>query len=384
MLTAIHSLSSWKTLFRWQLLKRLLWQLAPFFALLVIILLFGLADGLWGQGRFLSFPNMRVIMSSAALIAVPAFGMTIIIISGGIDLSAGTALTLSGTVLAYMLKHSPSAAPDSLFAEGAMLFVVWMSLAMLAMILTGCLCGLFNGTLISATKVVPFIVTLGTMTIYLGIGQILANESTVYAPRENIPDWMSLCYTGSNPNQYLIPPFGLFGWDVALKVPTSVIIAVALAVFLAMFMRYTVFGRNVFALGSSESTARLCGINVPLTIIAVYTMAGLFVAIGGLLYFADVKNGNPKDGTGKELEIIAAVVLGGGSLSGGRGSIFGTMIGALIITVIRSGCSQLAIPNTYTLIIIGGIIIIAVIVDQLRHGSPEWFFRLLPGGRDSP
>jgi ribose/xylose/arabinose/galactoside ABC-type transport system permease subunit len=251
------------------------------------------------------------------------------------------------------------------------------------MVLTGCICGLVNGTLISATKVVPFIVTLGTMTIFLGVGQILASESTVYAPKENIPDWMSLCYTGSNANQYLIPPFHVFDLDVAIKIPTSVIIAIVLAIAVGMLMRYTVFGRNVFALGSSESTARLCGINVPLTIMAVYTLAGFFVAVGGLLYFADVKNGNPGDGTGKELEIIAAVVLGGGSLSGGRGSIFGTMIGALIITVIRSGCSQLAIPNTYTLIIIGAIIIIAVIVDQLRHGSPEWFFRLLPGKKDT-
>ena len=109
-----------------------------------------------------------------------------------------------------------------------------------------------------------------------------------------------------------------------------------------------------------------------------HALAGLFVDIGGLLYFADVKNGNPSDGTGKELEIIAAVVLGGGSLSGGRGSILGTMIGALIIVVIRNGCTLLQIPNTYTHIIIGIIIIVAVIVDQLRHGSPEWFFRLLP------
>ncbi len=153
-------------------------------------------------------------------------------------------------------------------------------------------------------------------------------------------------------------------------------IAAALGIGVATMMRYTVFGRNVFAIGSSESTARLCGINVPFTVISVYTIAGFFVAVGGLLYFADVKNGNPSDGTGKELEIIAAVVLGGGSLSGGRGSIFGTMIGALIITAIRSGCSQLSIPNTYTHIIIGCIIIVAVIVDQLRHGSPEWFFRL--------
>ncbi len=306
---------------------------------------------------------MRVIMSSAALIAVPAFGMTIIIIAAGIDLSAGTALTLCGTVLALQLKHSQLGAADPGFATT-------MIIALAAMVLTGCLCGLINGTLISATKVVPFIVTLGTMTIFLGIGQIIASESTVYAPKENLPLWLKdLCYTGSNEQNYLIQ---------GLRIPTSVLIAVVLAIAVGLLMRYTVFGRNVFAIGSSESTARLCGINVPVTIVAVYTLAGFFVAIGGLLYFADVKNGNPSDGSGKELEVIAAVVLGGGSLSGGRGSIFGTMVGALIITVIRSGCSQLSIPNTYTHIIIGGIIIVAVVVDQLRHGSPEWFFRLLP------
>lgn len=343
-------------------------QLGPLFALIFIVVLFAVADRIWGEGFFLSARNMRVIMSSASLIAVPAFGMTIIIIAAGIDLSAGTALTLCGTVLALQLKHAETAAADPGFA-------MTMSLALLAMVLTGCICGLANGALISATKVVPFIVTLGTMTIFLGIGQIIASESTVYAPKENIPDWLKyLCYTGSNLDNYPIPGF---------KIPSSVIIAVVLAIAVGLLMRYSVFGRNVFAIGSSESTARLCGINVPLTIVAVYTLAGFFVAIGGLLYFADVKNGNPSDGTGKELEVIAAVVLGGGSLSGGRGSILGTMVGALIITVIRSGCSQLSIPNTYTHIIIGCIIIIAVIVDQLRHGSPEWFFRMLPGRDES-
>ena len=337
-------------------------QLGPLFALLFIVMLFTIADNLLSEGYFFSARNMRVIMSSASLIAVPALGMTIIIIAAGIDLSAGTALTLCGTVLALQLKNSAVGASDPGFAT-TMLLALGMT------VLTGCLCGLVNGALISATQVVPFIVTLGTMTIYLGIGQIIASESTVYAPKENIPDWLKyLCYTGSNTENNLIP------W---LPVPTSVLIAVVLAILVGLLMRYTVFGRNVFALGSSESTARLCGINVPLTIVSVYTLAGFFVAVGGLMYFADVKNGNPSDGTGKELEIIAAVVLGGGSLSGGRGSILGTMVGALIITVIRSGCSQLSIPNTYTHIIIGGIIIIAVIVDQLRHGSPEWFFRMI-------
>lgn len=350
------------------MLKKVLIQLGPLIALLSIVILFAIADNIWSEGYFLSAYNLRVMASSAALIAVPAFGMTIIIIAAGIDLSAGTALTLCGTVLALQLKHATVGAADPGFA-GVMAF------ALLATVFTGCLCGLVNGTLISATKVVPFIVTLGTMTIFLGIGQIIASESTVYAPKENIPDWLKyLCYTGSQGDNYLIN---------GLKIPTSVLIALVLGTGVGLLMKFTVFGRNVFAMGSSESTARLCGINVPMTIVSVYTLAGFFVAIGGLLYFADVKNGNPSDGTGKELEIIAAVVLGGGSLSGGRGSILGTMVGALIITVIRSGCSQLSIPNTYTHIIIGGIIIIAVIVDQLRHGSPEWFFRMIQKPRSS-
>lgn len=359
------------------MLIKLLWKLGPLLALLGILMFFWIADSAWGQGQFISARNFRVMMSSAALIAVPAFGMTIIIISGGIDLSAGTALTLCGTVLALMLKSAPAAAPETLFAADSMQFTMWMILTLLLMTLTGAGCGLVNGTLISATKVVPFIVTLGTMTIYLGIGQILSEESTVYAPKENVPEWLNLVYTGPNAENYLIPPINLFGSEIAFKIPSSVFITLILACAAGILMRYTVFGRNVFAIGSSESTARLCGINAPLTIMSVYTLAGFFVAIGGLLYFADVKNGNPSDGTGKELEIIAAVVLGGGSLSGGRGSIIGTMIGALIITAIRNGCGLLSIPNTYTLIIIGCIIIVAVIVDQLRHGSPEWFFRAI-------
>lgn len=345
-------------------LKRLFGsQLGPVFALAVIVILFSVAESILAGGVFASTRNMRVIMSSAALIAVPALGMTIIIIAAGIDLSAGTTLTLCGTVFALQLQGSPVPASDPGFSS----VMVW---ALLMTIFSGCLCGLVNGALISVTKVVPFIVTLGTMTIFLGLGQIIAGESTVYAPKENMPDWLNLCYTGSKGEEYLIP---------GVLIPTSVIIAVVLAVGVGLLLRYTVFGRNVFAIGSSESTARLCGINVPLMTTAVYTLAGFFVAVGGLLYFADVKNGNPTDGTGKELEIIAAVVLGGGSLSGGRGSILGTMVGALIITVIRNGCTLLSIPNTYTHIIIGGIIITAVIVDQLRHGSPEWLFRMLQG-----
>lgn len=340
-------------------------QLGPLAALLVIVGVFALADQWYGSGSFMSWRNMRVLSNSASLIAVPALGMTLIIIAGGIDLSAGTALTLCGTVLATCLKYSSVTLGQPGFAQ-----MVAFALAMT--ILTGLLCGLVNGLLISATGVVPFIVTLGTMTIFLGIGQIIAKESTVYAPTEHIPHWLqTLCVTGSNPDRYLLIPY----------VPTSALMAVILAILVALMLRYTIFGRNIFAMGSNRATARLCGIPIGVTILCVYALAGLFFAFGGVLYFAEVKNGNPPDGTGKELEIIAAVVLGGGSLRGGRGSIFGSVLGALIIVVIRNGCTLLQIPNTYTYILIGVIIIVAVVVDQLRQGSPEWLFRLLPKKR---
>ncbi|OYP35775.1 hypothetical protein CGZ80_10885 [Rhodopirellula sp. MGV] len=174
-----------------------------------------------------------------------------------------------------------------------------------------------------------------------------------------------LCYTGSNSDRYW------FDW---LHVPSSALIAIVLGIGVAMLMHFTVFGRNMVAIGSNPATARLCGIRVGMTTVAVYAFAGIFVAAGALLYFANVKNGNPSDGTGKELEIIAAVVLGGGSLSGGRGSVFGTVVGALIIKTIGSGCTMLSIPNTYTHIIIGVIIIIAVLIDGLRSGKPKWLF----------
>ncbi|QEF96723.1 Ribose transport system permease protein RbsC [Stieleria maiorica] len=331
----------------------------PTLALLAIIALFAILDWQFGSGRFFSPRNARVIVNSAALIAVPALGMTMIIIAGGIDLSAGTALTLSGTALAIAFRDYTLPADQA----GA---ATWIAAALALGLAVGVLCGLLNGLIISLTEMVPFIVTLGTMTIFLGLGQVIADESTVYPETAHLPDWLRyLCYTGSNSDHY---------WLGFLHIPASALIAIVLGLFVAALMHFTVFGRNVVAIGSNVSTARLCGIRVGLTTAVVYALAGVFVAVGALLYFANVKNGNPSDGTGKELEIIAAVVLGGGSLSGGRGSVLGTIIGALIIKTISSGCTMLSIPNTYTHIIIGVIIIIAVLIDGLRNGAPKWLF----------
>ena len=331
----------------------------PTLALLAIVILFTILDMQFGSGVFATARNARVIMNSAALIAVPALGMTMIIIAGGIDLSAGTALTLSGTVIALAFKDYTVPVGDD-YAAGLILLAIIIGLS------TAIICGLLNGLIISLTEMVPFIVTLGTMTVFLGLGQVISDESTVYPENAHVPDWLNyLCYTGSNSERYWLP---------FLHLPSSALIAVILGLFVAALMHFTVFGRNVVAVGSNPSTARLCGINVGLTTAAVYSLAGFFVGVGALLYFANVKNGNPTDGTGKELEIIAAVVLGGGSLSGGRGSVLGTIVGALIIRTINSGCTMLSIPNTYTHIIIGIIIIVAVLIDGLRNGKPKWLF----------
>lgn len=344
--------------FRWLLSFRH----GPTLALLAIILLFTLLDWQFGSGRFFSMRNARVIMNSAALVAVPALGMTMIIIAGGIDLSAGTALTLSGTALAIAFRDHT--VPVDQAGSGQ-----WIAWALLMGLGVGVLCGLLNGLIISLTEIVPFIVTLGTMTIFLGVGQVIAEESTVYPVNAHLPEWLQyLCYTGSNAEHY---------WIGFLHVPSSALLTIILGIIVAAVMHFTVFGRNVVAIGSSPSTARLCGIRVGLNTAIVYALAGVFVAVGALLYFANVKNGNPSDGTGKELEIIAAVVLGGGSLSGGRGSVWGTIIGALIIKTIGSGCTMLSIPSTYTHIIIGVIIIIAVLIDGLRNGKPRWLFERL-------
>ncbi|MCD0458524.1 ABC transporter permease [Roseiconus lacunae] len=338
---------------------KFLGRLGPTYALFVVIGLFSILDYQYGSQSFFSARNARVIANSAALVAVPALGMTMIIIAGGIDLSAGTALTLCGTALAVAFRdHTVPIGQDEA--------TFWIVCALAAGLGVGVVCGLINGLIIAMAEIVPFIVTLGTMTIFLGVGQVLASESTVYPEPDHLPDWLRhLCYTGSNSEYY---------WFDFLHVPSSALIAIVLGLAVAALMHFSVFGRNVVAVGSNPATARLCGIRVGMTTVAVYAFSGMFVAVGALLYFANVKNGNPSDGTGKELEIIAAVVLGGGSLSGGRGSVLGTIIGALIIKSISSGCTMLSIPNTYTHIIIGIIIIIAVLIDGLRSGKPKWLF----------
>lgn len=321
--------------------------LGPLVALLIVVLLFAYADG-WINGdraSFWSLRNLRTIAVQTSTVAVAALGMTMIIISGGIDLSAGTALALCATVLAHGLNSG------------------WgVGLSVGACLTIGGLAGAVNGSLISALRVVPFIITLGSMTVFLGLAKYVAKETTVRPPLDAIPPWLPELVTPSPRVDWVLQP-------LLPNFANGVWLAILLACIMAFLLHGTVFGRHVFALGSNESTARLCGISVPRTKIAVYMIAGLFVGTAGIYQFARLSSGNPTSGIGLELKIIAAVVIGGGSLSGGRGSVVGTLTGAAIMLVIASGCTALGLRNPMQDIIIGVIIIAAVTVDQLRQGG---------------
>jgi ribose/xylose/arabinose/galactoside ABC-type transport system permease subunit len=313
-------------------------QFGPLLALFLVFIFFAVTDAAQPDGgRFTSLRNMQTMLISSAPVVVGALGMTVIIIAGGIDLSAGTAIALCATVMAWMLKQG---AP--------------VELALVCCLMTGCAAGSVNGVMISALNVAPFIVTLGTMTAYLGIAKLVADETTVRPPLSSVPDWMNgLAMPAPDPPWLLVAP--------------GVWIMLALAVVLSLVLRYTVFGRHVFALGSNEQTARLCGLNLPALKVAVYTLGGLFVGLAGVYQFAKLKVGNPTSGLGLELKIIAAVVIGGASLSGGRGTVLGTLTGALLMQTIASGCTQLGLSNPVQDIILGIIIVAAVTVDQIRQ-----------------
>ncbi len=315
--------------------------------------------------KILTQNNFRTVGSQTTTVAVAALGMTVIIIAGGIDLSAGTAMALCATVLALVLRDSAFGLPTALGLGESTQTVVIPILAVLACMLTGVLVGLLNGLTISLLRVVPFIVTLGTMSIWLGVGKWLGNDQPV-RPRlpggdNPVPPWLSdLLVAPPRPEWMRI-------WTEWSGQPVGVGVLVVLAVLLAVVLHRTVYGRYVFALGSNEATARLCGLNVPLLKMTVYTLGGLFIGVGGVMHFSRVDLGDPSSGQGLELDIIAAVVIGGGSLSGGRGSILGTLLGALIVRFIRTSCTILGFPAAVQDILLGVIIIASVALDQFRQ-----------------
>lgn len=314
-----------------------------------LIFVFGLFTGLIAYfepdnvDSFLSARNARTIITQTVIVGIGALGMTMVITSGGIDLSAGSQIALTSVVCALTLNAMSSGDP-------AVVGTLGVPLAVLAAMAAGGLMGFFNGSVSCYLKLPPFIVTLGTMMIARGAAEALATQSQVR--------------TGDNVLRTLMARNPEPEW---LVFAPGVWIMLVLLVVVAVTMRYTLLGRYIYALGSSEQTARLCGIPVTKYRIIIYTLCGVLVGISGVMSYAFIESGDPTTAVAKELDMIAAVVIGGGSLAGGRGSAVGTIVGALIMTLLVSGCSMLNLPDPWQKIIIGFIIIGAVAVDSLKN-----------------
>jgi ribose/xylose/arabinose/galactoside ABC-type transport system permease subunit len=305
--------------------RSLLERAGTFLGLVLVAIIFGVLVG----PQFFSPTNLELMARQMAIVSMAAVGMTIVIVSGGIDLSVGSMIALVTVVIAQLLRMGVSPLMAALGGIG-----------------TAALCGLLNGVLITQLRVVPFIVTLGTMLVIRGAAKGLGEERRIEAPATWLNDMLRVTRGESLPS-------GL--WAV-----------IVLSVLIAALLRYTRLGRHVFAIGSNERMARLCGVAITRTKVIVYALSAALVGVAGLLQFSKLSVGDPTVAVGLELDVIAAVIIGGGSLLGGRGTVAGTLIGAAIMTVIQIGCSQKGLANWVQQILTGGIIVAAVALDRIR------------------
>lgn len=308
----------------------------PFLGLLLVLGLFSLSAEV--RPYLFTGGNFKIILVQTVIVAIGALGMTMIIVSGGIDLSVGSVVALTSVVGATLLVRGyPTPA------------------AIAASVLAGGLIGLINGSVIAGFRMMPFIVTLGMMGVVRGSAKWLAGNQTV-----NNPPGVPL-----NEIMALKEPTQL------LPLPPGVWIAIALAFVVSFVMRRMVFGRYIFAIGANETTASYSGIAVRWHKVKIYTLAGLFFGLAGVMQLSRLTQGDPTVAIGLELDIIAAVVIGGASLNGGSGSILGSMIGALIMAILRNGSNQMGWQNYTQEIIIGIVIVLAVGLDLLRQSKAK-------------
>jgi ribose/xylose/arabinose/galactoside ABC-type transport system permease subunit len=246
----------------------------------------------------------------------------------------GSIISLSTVVIALMLRAD---VPPAVAALGG--------------VAAGAVCGAASGLLVTRLRLVPFIATLGMMLLVRGAAKGLSDERRIEAPVTWLNDLLRAVPAGG----------GMLPWGIW--------ITAGLALVVAGTLRYTHFGRHLFAIGSNERTARLCGVAVERSKVAVYTIAAGLAGLAGVMQFSKLSVGDPTVAVGLELDVIAAVIIGGGSLSGGRGSVVGTVLGATIMAVIQLGCSQKGLPNWVQQIVTGGIIVLAVALDRWRQGA---------------
>ncbi|MBK7403840.1 MAG: ABC transporter permease [Phycisphaerales bacterium] len=324
-------------------LSRAAAALRPFIALIVVVLVFfviqwhklGYTTTASGLGGMVTVMDLRMVAIQTVIVGTAAIGMTLVIASGGLDLSVGSSIALCSVVGALAIKSG------------------WpVGLASLAAVTTGAACGLYNGALVTGLKLPPFIVTLGTLGLFRGIAKWIAGSVPISAD----PGWLAdLVRAIPEPRWFVVAP--------------GVWVMLVLALVMAGVIRGTIFGRRSIAIGSNELAARYAGVNLSRTKILVYVAAGLFVGLAGLLQFGRLTQGDPTVAVGLELDVIAAVVIGGASLTGGRASVLGSLVGAFMMAYMKNRCVRLGWPTFVQEMIVGHIIIAAVAVDQWRQRS---------------
>lgn len=319
-----------KSLVRSDAMQRVL----AFGALIILFVFFSLAK----PESFFQFDNIVGILLSTAVNGVLALGVTFVIITSGIDLSIGTVMTFSAVM-------------TGVFITNMGLPVV---VGVLGGLLAGALCGLVNGLIIAKLKIPPFIATLGMLNIAKGLALVTSNLKPIYF--NDTPAFNGIAM-GSIPGA-IVP-----GFDI----PNAVLLMFVAAIIASLVLTKTILGRYTFALGSNEEATRLSGVNVDGWKIAVYTLCGLFSGLAGVLIASRLNSAQPSLGQGYELDAIAAAVIGGTSLSGGEGSILGTIIGAFIISTLTNGLRILSVPQEWQTVITGGIVILAVYLDIVRR-----------------
>jgi ribose transport system permease protein len=298
-------------------------RLLPFLSLIVLFIALSIASP-----YFLTANNLASVARQTAVFNTMALGMTIVIISGGIDLSVGSILGLSGLIGAMALERGCPVVVSVLIGLGV-----------------GTLCGFFNGLMITQLRIPPFVVTLGTMGIFRGLALIFSNGLPVH----RIP-----------------PGFSFLGEGNLLGVPFVVWMLVMCAVVVHVVLEHTRLGRYAFAIGSNRIASVYAGIPVNFHVTAVYAIGGALTGLAGMIEASRLMTGQPTAGQGYELQAIAAVVIGGGSLNGGEGSVVGTLIGAFIMGLLSNGADLLNISNYWQQVIIGAVIILAVTLDEVR------------------
>jgi ribose transport system permease protein len=319
--------------FDWRDLLRRPW-FGPLIALTLVYLLFALVT----PDTFARGVNIETMALQTVVVAISAVGMTLVMVKGGIDLSVGSLVALTTVVIASALR-------SGMGAIGAVLLGI----------ACGAVGGAINGALVAGLRITPFIVTLGTMSIMRGGAKGLADEQKIDAPARGLDELMGVLSDD-------------LGW---MLVPPGIWVALVVALIAAGVLGYTRLGRHIVAIGSNPQTARLCGVPVARITIITYAIAGALAGLAGVMEFSRLTVGDPTDSIGLELSVIAAVVIGGGSLSGGQGSIAGTLIGALLMTVIGTGCTFVGLPNWVQEILTGAIIVIAVALDRLRQSAAD-------------